>query len=516
MKRDKTVIPLISLLVLSCGQQQRQLKVTYLSDPPGAVLYKQNGEPWGPCPKVLWYDLSEEDRASGELQAKGLVVRWPNGEEKRSQDKITFEIDGSEKQFVFARPDKTGNGQQMPDKGIKTAAIDDGSEQRDPGLLEEPDEPAVTVAKVTENEDTEQPVVNQVLEQADDTRHRTEKDSGLREEPDEETIRISRADTYENSNEGIIEIPSNANQIRSERDTGIREEPEGTQGTDRIETTVPVEKATSGKTEQIDPSQSESESVTKAAADPNEEIVQIELETGTVRWGNGVEMDFVKIPAGEFTVKAKGNDADSDSTQRITISSPFFMGKYEVTQKQYETIMGVNPAQFDSDPNNPVETVSWYDSVTFCEKLSTKKDLKYPKLKLKYPGLKLKFRLPTEAEWEYACRAGSTTTYYWGDDFDSDYAHTIEDRSSGTEKVKTSLPNAWGLYEMSGNVWEWCSDWYIDPEYPSDRDFRILRGGSWSNSQRSCGCANRNWHTPNHRYDDCGFRVVMEVGSPSD
>jgi len=514
MKRGKIVITLISLFVLSCGQQQQQqqrLKVTYLSDPPGGTLHKQNGESWGRCPKVLWYDLNEEALASGELQTKGLIVRWPNGAERRSQDMITFEIDGSDKQFTFVRPDRTGNEQQTPDKEVETTAIDDAPEQRDPGLREEPDKPAVTVAKTIKGEHTKQPADNNVLERVDDTEHRTERNSELHDEPDKEATPIAEADADEHRDEGIIEIPSNANQIGSRRDTEIREEPEGTQNAARTETAVPVvaaEAATSEESEQIDPNQSKAEPALKTTGDPNEEIAQIEVETKTVDLSDGVVMDFVKIPAGEFNVRATGDDANSSPAKRITISKPFYIGQYEVTQKQYGTIMGRNPSRFYG-AERPVETVSWFEAKIFCERLSA--------------HLNVKCRLPTEAEWEYCCRAGTKTTYYWGDEFDSDYAHTIEDRSPGTLDVGSRLPNNWGLYDMSGNVWEWCDTWYsdqslgdtIDPRGTAGKNFRVLRGGSWGNSQRNCRCAHRNWHTPNHRYDDCGFRVVMEVVQPS-
>jgi len=485
MKRGKTVITLISLLVLSCGQQQQQLKVTFLSDPPGGMLYRQNGESWGPCPKVLWYDLSEEVLAAGKLQAKGLVVRWPSGPEKRSDDTITFQIDGSDKQFTFVQFSEAKSDQQTPDAYIEIVAIDRSADEDDTGLREEPDEPNVPVTRTVK---TEEPIDDNVVEQVDDARQNPRQDPELRDEPDERTVLIAEAYTAENRSEGIIEIPSNANQIRSESDTGIREEPEGTQ-TERIETAVTVDPARTVKPE--------------IAEDPNKEAIQVKVRTKEEDIGDGVLMKFSLIPSGEFFmtlgIGETVGDSNQSPTQTILKIRSFYMGQCEVTQEQYEKIMRVNPARFEEDPNHPnrpVETVSWYDAEAFCKKLSTK--------------LKVTCRLPTEAEWEYACRAGTKTTYYWGDDFDSRYARTIVDRESGTDNVRAREPNGWDLYDMSGNVWEWCDDWYGQKE-----NFRILRGGSWGNSPRYCRSAHRNWHTPNHRYDDCGFRVVMDVESAS-
>jgi formylglycine-generating enzyme required for sulfatase activity len=500
------------LLILSCGQQQR-LKVTYLSDPPGGTLYKKNGERWGPCPKVLWYDLSGEYLAAGELQARGLMVRWPNGAEKRSQDRIRFEIDGSDKRFTFVQPDRASSDQQLASADIETTSLDINIEENDPGIREEPDERRVTTTTSVENEDQQEVIVENVLKRPDDARQKTEQNSEFREEPDEETARTAKADYDADRNDGIIEMPSTAYRIRSERDTAMREKPEGKQ-TKRIKTAVPVETVKRKKSDQADPNQTKSESSAKTIDDPNMNTIQVKVPTRTVDIGDGVMMEFALIPSGEFSVRLDvdetGGDSSQSPTQRITITKSFYMGRCEVTQEQYEKIMGVNPAQFES-PNRPVDTVSWYEATEFCNKLSS--------------TLNVPFRLPTEAEWEYACRAGTTTTYYWGDDFDSRYARTIEDRSSGTSNVKTRLPNAWGLYDMSGNVWEWCADWYskrdsdlesaVDPKGPSGANFRVLRGGSWGNSRRNCRCAHRNWHTPNHRYDDCGFRVVMEARSVS-
>ena len=162
----------------------------------------------------------------------------------------------------------------------------------------------------------------------------------------------------------------------------------------------------------------------------------------------------------------------------------FAIGKYPVTQKQYQEVMGVNPSYFQGNPQNPVEKVSYNHAIAFCQKLSeiTGKN----------------FRLPTESEWEYACRAGTTTDYYFGDDKNQlkDYAWYNDNCKQITHPVGRKLPNTWGIYDMHGNVWEWCQE-------------GVIRGGSWgfdSDSCRSASCI--NYFRRAYRSNILGFRVV--------
>jgi len=194
--------------------------------------------------------------------------------------------------------------------------------------------------------------------------------------------------------------------------------------------------------------------------------------TGSIeKYGN---TEMVYIEGGNFMMgspEAEQYRGDDEKQHRIKVSS-FWIGKYEVTQREYLTLMGTNPSNSKGD-YLPVERVNWYDAVEFCNKMSERHGLKlYYKIsknkkdrrnRSKYDELKYSvtviggkgYRLPTEAEWEYACRAGTTTAYYWGDKGKSDYLYSYEIKPVGTES-----PNAFGLYNMSGNVWEWCWDWY--------------------------------------------------------
>ncbi|MFP4055743.1 MAG: formylglycine-generating enzyme family protein [Candidatus Brocadiia bacterium] len=217
---------------------------------------------------------------------------------------------------------------------------------------------------------------------------------------------------------------------------------------------------------------------------------------------NAIGMKFRLIPAGSFRM---GSEAEGDEVppHKVTITRPFYMGVTEVTQKHYEKVMAKNPSRFDGD-DLPVENVSWFDATAFCEKLSEMDD----------SG---SYRLPTEAEWEYACRAGTQTTYYWGDEFDGRYAWIDKEPDGPTNPVGKLRPNKWGLHDMSGNVWEWCQDWYapnymgakqVDPTGPAKGKGRVLRGGSWYYNEDSCRSANRRTHPPERVDGDAGFRVV--------
>ncbi|MTJ48763.1 bifunctional serine/threonine-protein kinase/formylglycine-generating enzyme family protein [Dolichospermum sp. UHCC 0259] len=232
--------------------------------------------------------------------------------------------------------------------------------------------------------------------------------------------------------------------------------------------------------------------------------------------GNGVTLDMVEIPGGTFIMGSPESEAERDSDEgpqrQVTVPS-FYMGKYELTQAQYQAIMGTNPSSFKGN-NRPVESVSWDDAVEFCKKLSQKTQKNY--------------RLPSEAEWEYACRARTTTPFYFGEsitpelvNYDGSYPYASaskgQDRSQTTD-VGTFPPNAFGLYDMHGNVWEWCQDDYqenyinapIDGSAWNSRsssDLKLQRGGSWSLDAGSCRAADRDRDSRDISLY-YGFRVV--------
>ena len=174
---------------------------------------------------------------------------------------------------------------------------------------------------------------------------------------------------------------------------------------------------------------------------------------------------------------SNGGNEDERPLHRVKITKPYYLGKYTVTQGQWETIMGSNPSYFSKGQDHPVDSVSWNDVQDFILKLSKRERVKY--------------RLPTEAEWEYACRAGTSSEYFHGDDIArlDTYVVSGKDIGQGHERVGSKRPNAWGLYDMLGNVWEWVQDWYADDYYkdspvedpsgPSSGEYRVLRGGSF-------------------------------------
>jgi len=241
---------------------------------------------------------------------------------------------------------------------------------------------------------------------------------------------------------------------------------------------------------------------------------------------NSIGMKFIPIPNGTFMMGSKlsaseiarkygGKESDygdEHPQHPVTISKPFYMQTTEVTQGQWQAIMGNNPARFKRD-NNPVEKVSWNDAKEFIRKLNRKEGTN-------------KYRLPTEAEWEYACRAGTTAPFYTGDcismdqaNYDGNYPGSACSKGVYREKtveVGSFAPNPWGLYDMHGNVWEWCEDWYgnyivgavTDPKGPSSGSVRVLRGGSWSSDARYLRSADRGGDFPGFRYNNLGFRIV--------
>jgi formylglycine-generating enzyme required for sulfatase activity len=198
--------------------------------------------------------------------------------------------------------------------------------------------------------------------------------------------------------------------------------------------------------------------------------------------------------------------ADEKPVHEVRLATGYWLGESEVTQEQWQAVMGTNPSHFKG-PNLPVEGVSWNDAVEYCQKL-TQRERAAGRLRAG-----VEYRLPTEAQWEYACRARSTGDY--GGDLEAMAWH---DSNSGgrTHEVKTKRPNAWGLYDMHGNVWEWCSDWYgsysaglqVDPKGPGTGPARVVRGGSWNDSGPNCRSARRLSSTPEARSNFLGFRLA--------
>jgi formylglycine-generating enzyme required for sulfatase activity len=241
-------------------------------------------------------------------------------------------------------------------------------------------------------------------------------------------------------------------------------------------------------------------------------------ESMTVDLGGGVKMDFAWIPAGEFLMGSPTSETDRSDTEaqhRVTLSKGFWMGRTEVTQSQWERVMGSNPSNFKG-ANLPVEMVSWNDCQDFIRQLNGKVEMG-----------NWKASLPTEAQWEYACRAGTTTPFHYGSSLDASMANFDGNYPYGggakgeyrqkTTEVGSFRPNAWGLYDMHGNVWEWCQDWYgnygsevvRDPTGPDSGSCRVLRGGSWLGDSRLCRSALRGRNEPGFRYVNYGLRLVL-------
>ncbi len=242
--------------------------------------------------------------------------------------------------------------------------------------------------------------------------------------------------------------------------------------------------------------------------------------------GNGVALEMVAIPGGQFLMGSPKNEpkrSDFEGPQHTVTIKPFFLGKFPVTQAQWAAVSALPQVKIELKPdpsyfkgaNRPVEQVSWNNAIEFCARLSNKTGKSY--------------RLPSEAEWEYACRAGTTTPFYFGEtittdlsNYDGNYTYNSEPKGQYREQttdVGNFPPNTFGLYDMHGNIWEWCQDtwhsnyneapvdgtaWLID----NDNDYRLVRGGSWNNNPEDCRSANRDRGSPDYVYNNIGFRVV--------
>jgi formylglycine-generating enzyme required for sulfatase activity len=266
---------------------------------------------------------------------------------------------------------------------------------------------------------------------------------------------------------------------------------------------------------------------------------------------SGIDIEMVWINAGTFIMGSPGTEPDrySNETQHsVTLTQGFYMGKYQVTQAQYEMVMGSNPSGFNGSPatgeiqgRRPVEQVSWYNALVFCNKLSVMEGLS-PAYSIDgstdtavwgtvptssnatWNGVVVVagstgYRLPTEAQWEYACRADSTTAYNLGGTWNDDWGWVSTNSNSMTHEVGKKAANAWGLYDMHGNVVEWCWDWYADdyyasspandPQGASSGAYRVIRGGLYSFTAQRARSAYRSYFSlPSSRDDSLGFRLL--------
>ncbi len=233
---------------------------------------------------------------------------------------------------------------------------------------------------------------------------------------------------------------------------------------------------------------------------------------------------FVLVEAGTFQMGSTDGDSDERPVRQVTISRSFYMRQYEVTQKQWREVMGTNPSHFKGD-DRPVEQVRWYDAEEYCNRLSRIEGLT-PCYSGSGDNIACDFsadgyRLPTEAEWEYAARGGNKSRgyEYAGSNSAGDVGWHGVNSGGKTHPVGQKRPNELGLYDMIGNVWEWCWDWYgkyssssqTDPRGPSSGSHRVLRGGSWNNGTRHLRVAGRHDYTPSRRNYFLGFRLVRKA-----
>ena len=241
-------------------------------------------------------------------------------------------------------------------------------------------------------------------------------------------------------------------------------------------------------------------------SDAEQARVRDPFDRGAAEATNSVGMTLRLVPTGKFVMGSAHGYNDERPAHLVTLSQPFYLSVHEVTQAQFAKVMGTNPSHVRG-PRRPVHEVTWHEAREFCRRLSLREGSVY--------------RLPTEAEWEHACRAGGTTKYCFGDSSArlADYAWFARNNAEGPHAVGQRKPNAWGLHDMHGNVWEWCGDWFgpysaeaqTDPAGPAGGLRRVIRGGPWAAPPDACRSAYRNRCSPHRSHYSIGFRVVRPM-----
>ena len=229
---------------------------------------------------------------------------------------------------------------------------------------------------------------------------------------------------------------------------------------------------------------------------------------------NSLGMTFQRIPADTFSMGSAEGQENERPVRSVVLTEDFYMAEHEVMQRSWNRLMEENPSEF-LDPYHPVESVTWPEVQTFIQRLNEREEDNY-------------YRLPTEAEWEYAARAGSATAYHYGDNPDrlGEYAWYALNAEGSTYPVRRKKPNAFGLFDMHGNVWEWVQDYYhptyyrwgatTDPQGPSEGRGYVIRGGGWRGVPVDLRTANRGWALPDYASPILGFRLVRESAPPAD
>lgn len=269
------------------------------------------------------------------------------------------------------------------------------------------------------------------------------------------------------------------------------------------------------------------------SADVNAALLELDSKVeALVPGGGSTEVDLIEIPAGSFVMGSPSGLPDwseRETRHRVTLTKAFKLGRTEITQAQYSAVLRSNPSHFIGCPDCPVEGVSWYDAREFC-RILTASHLQQEKI-----PAGARYRLPTESEWEYACRAGATTRYYFGEGLDcvdenafcpsADehlwYGGNDSASDPGPQPVAQKKANAWGLHDMLGNVFEYCEDWYgpypqgnvTDPKGPAVGSARVARGGSWDRPLGFARCAGWRLETSTFSRNErnIGFRIVLEL-----